>query len=184
MRVLVALIFFTIGIVLVAGFLPDSTSEKASNPKTTSARRATLRPSKLTLSENSIKSATRREHRGIEFRSVKVLKMTAEIEFNITPWHYSSTERIAQEVTYKVLCSIRKTHKTITRGLKFRGHLRVTDDFGKKSTALYIVLHLSNKSVNAINCQESDGWEDVNWKKVSMTYRTYRLPSNAKPDYK
>lgn len=137
-----------------------------------------------TFNAYRIKNVVSEIHDDIEFREVNVDTSIVHIHFNITPWYLSSTERIAQQVMYKIICGLRQEYGTLSRGVGFAGYLRSTDDFGKKSTERYIDVLITKESVNRISCEDMDGWSDLTWTKVSNTYVISRLPEGKKPDYK
>ncbi|MCY4062611.1 MAG: hypothetical protein OXG53_09615 [Chloroflexi bacterium] len=130
--------------------------------------------------ESTVRSLVRMRYPKIDIRSVEDEGDAVLVAYNFHPWMVVPNELIAQEVVYKILCSIRRTMK---KDLEFRGHVRMTDDYGRRSYPAHVSIHLRANTVQKIGCTGSDGWMDENWRRLADVHRTHSLPSHLKFDY-
>jgi len=130
--------------------------------------------------ESKVRSLVRMRYPKIDIRSVEDKGDAVLIAYDFHAWMVVPNELIAQEVVYKILCSIRRTVK---KDLEFRGHVRMTDDYGRRSYPAHVSIHLRASTVQKIGCTGGDGWMDVNWRRLADVHRTHSLPSHLKFDY-
>jgi len=142
--------------------------------------RGTTVPAPTPSLESKVRPLIRARYPKIDIRSVEDKGDAVLIVYNFNPWMMVPNELIAQEVVYKILCSIRRTVK---KDLEFRGHVWMTDDYGRRSYPAHVSIHLRAGTVQKIGCTGGDGWTNVNWRRLAHVHRTHGLPSHLKFDY-
>lgn len=164
-------------IVIVAGFsllllFASSASKSSKSPP----RRTISYTSKI----RQLVSKPKYRHAVSIEKAIQNSSLVSTIEYNFSPWLFVPNETIAEQVVYKIVCAVRKEVK---HDLRFIGHVRLVDDYGKSFTAPHVEIHLSKEAVGRLSCSGEGGNVNVNWEKIAKLYTTHSLPDGAKLKY-
>lgn len=153
--------------------------ERAVSKSTTARPTSTPQPS---LTASTIRSLVNRHTKDIRILKLDVGATSITLEYDLKPWHFVPNQSIAEEVTFKVICAIRKGGKKFPSTIKFIGQGRFKTDLGRKFKSPSVEMHIRASTANEIVCQ-GNSYSDINWRRVASTYKSYPVPSGASVDY-
>lgn len=133
------------------------------------------------FSEQTIRSRVNRYTDDIRILKITQRGSTTHIEYDLKPWPFVPNESIANEVMFKVICALRRGGQ-IPHKLEFVGQGHFKSDVGRKFKSPSVETHISASNANRIICSgNSDA--DINWRRLTLLYRSYPIPSGASVDY-
>jgi len=153
--------------------------DSATVSKTTSSRATSTPVSRLNAL--TIRSLVTRHTKDIRILDVEAASNSITIEYDLKPWHFVPNELIAEEVTFKIICALRKGEQ-ISKNLKFIGQGRFKTDLGRKFKSPSVEIHISANTASQLVCQ-GNSYSDINWRRVSTVYKSYPVPKDASIDY-
>lgn len=154
-------------------------SEKAAASQPTSSR-ATPTP-EPSLDARTIRSLVNRHTKDIRILDLEIASNAITIEYDLKPWPFVPNEMIAEEVTFKVICAIRKGER-IPKTLKLIGQGHFKTDMGRKFKSPSVEIHISASKANQLVCR-GNSYSDIKWRRVASRYKSYPVPRGASVDY-